>query len=258
MTDTTRPDGVERAGRFRKKPVVIDAWAIDYNNTPYPEWVEAAFAKDETETGAIDWCPYGEGLYINTLEGHMQASIGDYLIRGVAGELYACRADIFATTYEPAHVAALTAPASKPSSHGCHWKDCPHGSECVHAKPAGIEVEQRQVLYGGIIRAAINLLAACQERHDTQPAPQCYGVPYGAVNALRDALEGHAKPAVGGVVDERTAFERALKETWQMVDPLRPPGTPGSYIRGEHNGAIAALATIRANFDRAALAREVK
>lgn len=103
--------------------------------------------------------------------------------------------------------AALTAPASKPSSHGCHWKACPHGSECVHAKPAGIEVEQRQVLYGGIIRAAINLLAACQERHDTQPAPQCYGVPYGAVNALRDALEGHAKPAEGGVVERRALIE---------------------------------------------------
>lgn len=65
-----------------------------------------------------------------------------------------------------------------------------------------------------------------------------------------------SKPAEGGVVDERAAFEQALKETWQMVDPLRPPGTPGSYARGEHNGVIAALATIRANFDRAALARE--
>lgn len=97
------------AGKFRKKPVVIDAWAIDYNNTPYPDWVEAAFAKDETETGAIEWCPSGEGLYINTLEGHMRAAVGDVLIRGVVGEVYACRADIFSATYEPAHLADITA-----------------------------------------------------------------------------------------------------------------------------------------------------
>lgn len=99
------------AGRFRKKPVVIDAWAIDFNNTPYPEWVDEAFAKDETATGFIDWCPTGEGLYINTIEGHMQAKVGDYLIRGVAGELYACRADIFAATYEAEHIALASASA---------------------------------------------------------------------------------------------------------------------------------------------------
>ena len=105
MNDVKYP---ELAGKFRKKPVVIDAWCIDFNNTPYPEWVELAFNKDETEACAIDWCPSGEGLYINTLEGHMQAAVGDFLIRGVAGELYACRADIFAATYEAAHIAGAT------------------------------------------------------------------------------------------------------------------------------------------------------
>jgi hypothetical protein len=53
------------------------------------------------ECERIDWCPAGEGLYINTLEGHMKAGIGDMLIEGVKGELYGCRADIFAATYEP-------------------------------------------------------------------------------------------------------------------------------------------------------------
>jgi hypothetical protein len=51
--------------------------------------------------------------------------------------------------------------------------------------------------------------------------------------------------------DVRGAFEKALRETYAMVDPLNPP-TAGTYYRGEHNGIIAALKTIRENFDRAA------
>lgn len=39
-------------------------------------------------------------LYIKTLEGDHHASVGDYIIRGVAGEFYPCKPDIFARTYE--------------------------------------------------------------------------------------------------------------------------------------------------------------
>jgi len=49
----------------------------------------------------------------------------------------------------------------------------------------------------------------------------------------------------------QSAFERALQETYRMVDPLNPPPS-GTYYRGQHEGIIAALKTIRANFDRAA------
>lgn len=48
---------------------------------------------------------------------------------------------------------------------------------------------------------------------------------------------------------EREAFEAAMKDSWQMVDPLRPP-TAGSYYAGEHAGICAALKTMRANFER--------
>lgn len=47
------------------------------------------------------------------------------------------------------------------------------------------------------------------------------------------------------------ALERAFKYTWRMVDPLRPPGEPGSYARGEYNGIIAAIKALRDEFDRA-------
>lgn len=61
-----------------------------------------------------------------------------------------------------------------------------------------------------------------------------------------------ASPAAASVAqDELGAFERALRETWQMVDPLNPPPA-GTYYRGQHEGIIAALRTIRDNFSRAA------
>ncbi len=82
--------------KYRKKPVVIDAWKIDFANQPLPYWVNDAFASD-----VLDWSADGEGLYINTLEGCMLGNNGDMLIRGVKGELYACKPDIFEATYDP-------------------------------------------------------------------------------------------------------------------------------------------------------------
>ena len=86
----------EMASRFRKKPVVIEAVKWDnsmevyhflYNWTPKP--VVSAFHPDES-------------LMIETLEGWLKASRGDWIIKGVKGELYACKPDIFEQTYEPA------------------------------------------------------------------------------------------------------------------------------------------------------------
>jgi hypothetical protein len=94
--------------KFRKKPVVIEAWRIDPLSDSRPEWVSSAMlpSDDGSEpadrVGGLDWCPSGEGLYINTLEGHMLGGLGDWLIKGVKGELYACKPDIFEATYEPA------------------------------------------------------------------------------------------------------------------------------------------------------------
>ena len=105
-----RTDSKERAGRFTKKPVTIDAWLIDFGNKPLPDWVNEAFL-----TEAIDWCPSGEGLYINTLEGHMLGANGSWLIKGVQGELYACKPDIFAATYDRASIAASA--GSEPVAH---------------------------------------------------------------------------------------------------------------------------------------------
>jgi hypothetical protein len=50
------------------------------------------------------------------------------------------------------------------------------------------------------------------------------------------------------------AFEDAMRQTWEMVDPFNPP-PPGSYARGSHEGICAALKTMRENYDRERLKR---
>ena len=78
--------------KFRKKPIVIDAMQ---------------YYGDSLETVLV----FGQGkvrqtgqdtLDVETLEGMVQARIGDWIIKGVAGEFYPCKPDIFAATYEPA------------------------------------------------------------------------------------------------------------------------------------------------------------
>jgi hypothetical protein len=76
--------------KFRKKPVVIEA--VQFT----PLSIEAC---EEFVGGDMGNGP--EGYVIATLEGAMHVSVGDWIIRGVQGEFYPCKPDIFAETYEP-------------------------------------------------------------------------------------------------------------------------------------------------------------
>lgn len=84
--------------KFRKKPVVIEAWPFDGS------WISAQPAINAAHKSVAHWGADGGGGYvrIKTLEGEMRAQSGDWIIMGVHGELYPCKADIFAETYEPA------------------------------------------------------------------------------------------------------------------------------------------------------------
>lgn len=77
--------------KFRKKPVVIEAWRVG-SFDPAPEWLTAS---------PNVYGPHNSYLEIKTLEGTMRADHGDWVIRGVKGEIYPCKPDIFAATYEP-------------------------------------------------------------------------------------------------------------------------------------------------------------
>jgi hypothetical protein len=82
--------------KFRKKPVVIDAWHFDGS------WDSAMDLVMKND--GVMWTSLGIDGYVSikTLEGTMKADPGDWIIRGVKGELYPCKPDIFEATYEPA------------------------------------------------------------------------------------------------------------------------------------------------------------
>lgn len=79
--------------KYRKKPVVIEAIELKYSIDSQEDCI--AFTEGKAKKG-LDG-----GLIISTLEGNMVANTGDYIIKGVQGEFYPCKPDIFAKTYEP-------------------------------------------------------------------------------------------------------------------------------------------------------------
>jgi hypothetical protein len=82
--------------KFRKKPVVIEAVKWDGNlETLAPLW-------EGCTTREVGQDFIEPDLIIPTLEGEMRAKLGDWVIRGVKGELYPCKPDIFDATYEQA------------------------------------------------------------------------------------------------------------------------------------------------------------
>lgn len=92
---------------YRKKPVRVEAMCFTTNNEP-----AGPTGGSPVMDGIVNWINQGKGvterhawhnstdIYIETLEGQMQASVGDYIVKGVQGEHYPCKPDIFAKTYE--------------------------------------------------------------------------------------------------------------------------------------------------------------
>jgi hypothetical protein len=91
--------------KYRKKPVVIDAVQLTRENAARVyEWIHNCKAI-KTDMDLHKWDDYisfieKKGMKIPTLEGNMVAFMGDYIIRGVQGEFYPCKPDIFHQTYE--------------------------------------------------------------------------------------------------------------------------------------------------------------
>lgn len=88
--------------KFRKKPVVIEAWPVrdllqaarqEWNDLPEP--IIVAY-----RNGHVLFANHPARIEIKTLEGWMTGNRDDWIIKGVQGELYPCKPDIFAATYE--------------------------------------------------------------------------------------------------------------------------------------------------------------
>jgi hypothetical protein len=84
----------KRPGRFVKRPVTIEAMRWDGSN--------AAELATWIGSDAVQILPGDQSLQIPTLEGPMRAPAGWWIVRGIAGELYPCRDDVFQLSYDPA------------------------------------------------------------------------------------------------------------------------------------------------------------
>lgn len=84
--------------RYRKKPVVIEA--VQYRPGPGGNCAEIARFLGVPNECVDETCDKDTEWYIQTLEGEMCANADDWIIRGVQGEFYPCKPDIFAKTYE--------------------------------------------------------------------------------------------------------------------------------------------------------------
>ena len=91
---------------YRKRPVVIDA--IQWDGTPATHFAinDRSFSGD----AEVEWQDDGASLFIPTLEGIMEAKKGDWVIRGIAGEVYPCKPAIFNASYERADDVLTTDP----------------------------------------------------------------------------------------------------------------------------------------------------
>ena len=84
--------------QYRKKPVVIEAAQFRGPDNVYElvRWInENGVQADAARAGGAFF------IYIPTLEGQMRADVGDWIIKGVKGEFYPCKPDVFDATYEP-------------------------------------------------------------------------------------------------------------------------------------------------------------
>lgn len=167
--------------KWRKKPVVIEAfrWTGGPDQTEDPDWINApgvAFFENAGTPQCV--------MKINTLEGVMTAQQGDWIIRGVKGEVYPCKPDIFEATYEPADRRLAEAPGVREAEReviewaeearkyledaldsdagddyrlcGCYWKNFKTGGIGHGCRAMGL----------------IHLLAAASKPADTKTEPK--------------------------------------------------------------------------------------
>ena len=83
---------------YRKKPIEVEAWK--WVNKEAPIWIYEAIQNGRIRVTSADTGKDKYKMIIKTLEGDHTASEGDYIIKGVKGELYPCKPDIFEMTYE--------------------------------------------------------------------------------------------------------------------------------------------------------------
>lgn len=82
---------------FTKKPVTIEAWQFEGTQESFD------MIRDAYPFAPMLFQPNTDSIAIETLEGTHRADAGDWIIKGVKGEFYPCKSDIFSLTYDEKH-----------------------------------------------------------------------------------------------------------------------------------------------------------
>jgi hypothetical protein len=149
--------------KFRKKPVVVEAIRWDGSN----------FEELKDFVTATNLVLNSGDILIDTLEGEMRASTGDWIIKGVQGEFYPCKPDIFEKTYEPAEdesepvwIEELTfKQVNFLFGEGGDADRYINALRVLGAKARGVNVDQQQV---------DSALHRCEWLEDLPPDEECY------------------------------------------------------------------------------------
>ena len=230
----TNPPKATPANQYRKKPIAIEAFQLTKemraDNRDWPEWMNRAWNMNTGEHGSL-YCKSAENLgplYITTLEGIMQVNFGDWIIRGVAGELYPCKDEIFRMTYEAA------TPASPPVQPTLGKKIASRLNEYADALEGQPAQGGEWKDYQTALIAALRSPCWCYDSGDQQ---LCY-VPADIAQRAADVIEQARAP----LADERFPCEKERDQF--LADRDRPRAelvAELERLRGEVEAAKRAL-----------------
>lgn len=212
------PATAATSGQYRKKPVVIDAiqWDGSWDSKAA---IEAAFP--EMEVCAATLHPPSKTVRswsIRTLEGSHAVSVGDWIIKGIKGEFYPCKPDVFAATYEP--TAAPAAPA----------------------EPTADEVDAAPMSHGAL--QACVILCAKSALHRIAD-----GRPGDAVSPIQTMLRAARRPAAPAaapaepvnarLLEALRNAEKGLHGAWQMLSAIAECEPSRDRIRAAEKAGAA-------------------
>lgn len=217
-------DAIDIPLLWTKRPVTIEAVRFDgierVNDTGEPmfngsfdppAWLIDGMAKAESEEGAV-WTDH-EHLFIRTLEGEHRAQPGDWIIRGVKGELYPCKPKIFEVTYEPA---AGAPPASARIVGGVAMADQFDFGLAVHALKSG-----ERVARAGWNGKGMFLYLVPGSRFSVNRPPLLGIYPEGTVIDYQPHID--IKGADGRVSTWAPSIGDTLATDWEIVDEAPQP-----------------------------------
>lgn len=236
--------------RWRKKPEVVGAMRYEpHGSRALEQWSGGVVVPSPVLEPTED-NPSGEYVQIETLEGCMTAVPGDWIIKGVAGEFYPCKPDIFEATYEPADRRAM--------------ERCPCGSEAFVAKLDGVR-------YGPYCKASQQLVATCDRRaqeeleevkdvlaefaaalqdHDYGGAPCGPDLDMWAAR-LRPSAPAVRDEEIEGLVDDLKADAAHLRAKLQTELPVRLGMVDAAWMQERMDRAARLLAAIRGEREKA-------